>query len=252
MAKNPLGKTLLRNVIRHTDAHNKIQEETEMWKMRGYEVQMSQNKHFPATESTRGGMHCDRDQSEFLSRSRERTEHDDRDARYWTRKLYEFEDKDPDRWGHSGFKELYPEDFESESEHSGTTKKSRSKKSKSAKETSNSKKSSRKKKKKKKKHDEGRRKKTACSSSDSSSDDSSDAKDKKKRTKNQHKKKKSARKKEDSSSGDSDDDKERDRWKHSRKRRKQDSNKDSSPDFRKKRRKNWEAAGEDGSDACRD
>uniref|UniRef100_A0A3Q3N5R4 NKAP domain containing 1 n=1 Tax=Labrus bergylta TaxID=56723 RepID=A0A3Q3N5R4_9LABR len=54
MAKQPLGKTLLRNVIRHTDAHNKIQEEMEMWKMDA------------------GG-------------SGERaSEHDDRDARYWT------------------------------------------------------------------------------------------------------------------------------------------------------------------------
>lgn len=42
-------------------------------------------------------MYCDRDQSRDLSQSRV-SEHDDRDARHWTRKLYEFESKDPDRY----------------------------------------------------------------------------------------------------------------------------------------------------------
>jgi len=35
-----LGKVLLRNVIRNTDAHNKIQEESDMWKIRELEKQM--------------------------------------------------------------------------------------------------------------------------------------------------------------------------------------------------------------------
>lgn len=46
-------------------------------------------------------MHCDRipDESRDQSRSRERvSDHDDREARYWTRKLYEFEANDPDRY----------------------------------------------------------------------------------------------------------------------------------------------------------
>lgn len=32
-------------------------------------------------------------------------------SNYWNRKLMEIEEKDPDRWGHSGYKELYPEEF---------------------------------------------------------------------------------------------------------------------------------------------
>lgn len=40
MSRVPLGKVLLRNVIRHTDAHNKIQEESDMWKIRELEKQM--------------------------------------------------------------------------------------------------------------------------------------------------------------------------------------------------------------------
>lgn len=46
-------------------------------------------------------MHCDRvsDQRRDFNRSREHaSEHDDREARYWTRKLYEFESNDPDRY----------------------------------------------------------------------------------------------------------------------------------------------------------
>ncbi|XP_031729455.1 uncharacterized protein NKAPD1 [Anarrhichthys ocellatus] len=238
MSKQPLGKTLLRNVIRHTDAHNKIQEETEMWKMRGWEV----HKHLPDTKNARGQMHCDRvsDQPRDLSRSRERvSEHDDRDARYWSRKLYEFKASDPDRWGHSGFKELYPEEFESDSEKSRSTRKvgrHKMKKSKSDMEASlskRSKKSSRKKKKKKKKEEEEKRKKEECSSSDSSSDDSSATKDKqqRKKTKSRHKNKKTERNRgrdDDGSSGDSDGEEERERRTHRRKKRKQDSHKDSN------------------------
>ncbi|KAK2847429.1 hypothetical protein Q5P01_010428 [Channa striata] len=258
MSKQPMGKTLLRNVIRHTDAHNKIQEEMEMWKMRDWEIQMSHHKHLTDTECVRGRMHCDRvsDQPRGLSQSRERvSEHDNREARYWTRKLYEFEAGDPDRWGHSGFKELYPDEFESDSEKNRSTKKIgryKTKKSKSATLSKPSKKSSRRKKKKKKKKDEEKRKKAKCCSSDDSSEDSSPAKDKprRKRTKSRHKNKKSERtrgREEDSSSGDSDDEGEGGRL--SRKRRKQDSNKDSDSglDSKKKRRKNWKAAGEESS-----
>ncbi|XP_053176974.1 NKAP domain containing 1 [Scomber japonicus] len=259
MSKQPLGKTLLRNVIRHTDAHNKIQEEMEMWKMRGWEVKGPNHKHSAATECVRGSMHCDRvsDESRDQRRSRERaSEHDDREARYWTRKLYEFEANDPDRWGHSGFKELYPDEFISDSEKNSSSKKMgrhKMKKSKSETSLSKHKKFSQKKKKKKKKKDEGGKRKKDESSS--SSDDSSAAKDKqrRKRTKSRHKNKKASKnrgREEDSSSGDSDDhhNRERERQTHSRKRRKQDSHKDSGLDSKKKRRKNWKAVGEESSD----
>lgn len=258
MAKQPLGKTLLRNVIRHTGAHNKIQEEMEMWKTRGWEVHTSHDKHLPDTKSVRGQMHCDRvsDQPRDLSRSREQrvSEHDDREARYWSRKLYEFKASDPDRWGHSGFKELYPEEFESDSEKSSATRKvgrHKRKKSKSDTEASlskRSKKSSRKKKKKKKKKDEEeKRKKEECSSS---SDDSSATKDKQQREKpkSRHKNKKTKKNRgtdEDSSSGDSNGEEERERRTHRRKKRKHDSHKDSDsgPNSKKKSSKNWKAAG---------
>ncbi|XP_060902649.1 NKAP domain containing 1 [Labrus mixtus] len=257
MAKQPLGKTLLRNVIRHTDAHNKIQEETDMWKMRGWETQMSHHKHLSGAESVRGRLHCERrsDQRRDVGGSGERaSEHDDRDAQYWTRKLYEFEAKDPERWGHSGFKELYPEEFDRDCERNGAKKKNgrhKIKKSESVSEASlskRSKKSSRKKKKKKKKDEEGKRKKAECSSS---SDDSGDEKEKlpKKRAKSRHKNKKTTKKRgrdEDSSSGDSND--EHESRTHKSKKRKRISHKDSDSGlYSKKKRKNWKAAGEECS-----
>ncbi|XP_070762523.1 uncharacterized protein NKAPD1 isoform X1 [Enoplosus armatus] len=254
MSKQPLGKTLLRNVIRHTDAHNKIQEEMEMWKMRDWENQKSHHKHLSDTECVRGRMSRVPNQPRDLSQSRV-SEHDDREARYWSRKLYEFKANDPDRWGHSGFKELYPEEFESDGEKNCATKKigrHKMKRSKSDTEASlskRSKKSSRKKKKKKKKGEEEKRKKAECSSS---SDDSGATKDKqRKRTKSRRKNKKTGKTRgrdEDSTSGDSDDEREQERQTHHRKKRKQDSHKDSGPNSKKKRRKNWRAAGEDSSD----
>ncbi|XP_077422804.1 uncharacterized protein NKAPD1 [Vanacampus margaritifer] len=208
MSKQTLGKTLLRNVIRHTDAHNKIQEESEMWKLRGWEVQMSNNSHMSATKTIRGQMHCDR----LSYQSRAASEHDDREARYWTRKLYDFEDNDPDRWGHSGFKELYPEQFESDSDKSSTAKKE-GHKSKASK----SKRSKKKKKKKKKKEEESKRKRA------DSSDDSN-------RSKSRHKSRKRERKDEDQ---------------RRRKRKNDDSHKHSDS---KKRRRDWKVAGEESTD----
>lgn len=263
MSRQPLGKTLLRNVIRHTDAHNKIQEEMEMWKMRDWEIQTTQHKHLSAAASMRGHMHCDRgsDPSRTIGRSRV-SEHDDREARYWSKQLYEFEAKDPERWGHSGFKELYPEEFISSSDSSDSQKivRTKVKKAKSGKEgrlSRHSKKSSRKKKKKKKKKEEARkRRKAESSSSDSESGDSGTAKDKErqsKRTKSRHKSKKSVKKRRDSDSRSVDSDSERHKKgrEYRAKKRKQDSHKltDSEPESKRKKRKDWRVATEQSSDA---
>ena len=35
-------------------------------------------------------------------------------AKSWNKKLYDYESNIPDRWGHSGYKELYPEEFETD------------------------------------------------------------------------------------------------------------------------------------------
>ncbi|XP_077467117.1 uncharacterized protein NKAPD1 isoform X1 [Stigmatopora argus] len=233
MSRQTIGKTLLRNVIRHTDAHNKIQEETEMWKLRGWEVQKSNHSHVSATgtirykrsfimkcqvaittyslflRDSRGQMHCDR----LSYEPRMSSEHDDREARYWTRKLYEFEDNDPDRWGHSGFKELYPEEFESDSEKSSASKKEHQRRK-----ASKSKRSKKKKRKKKDEEQEAKRKKV------NSNHESNKAK-------SHHKSKKKDRKNED---------------RRGRKRKNDDSNKHSNSS--KKSRKHSRAAGEESTD----
>ncbi|KAM4627095.1 uncharacterized protein NKAPD1 [Polymixia lowei] len=261
MSKVPMGKVLLRNVIRHTDAHNKIQEESEMWKMRDWEKQTSYQKPMPATEFMRGSMHCDRvsnNSREQIPRKDRTSGHDDREARYWSRKLYEFEANDPDRWGHSGFKELYPEEFKSDSEEDGGIKNNGHHKMKTCglgtAVSKRSKKSSRKKKKKKKSKKEEKRRRAEGSSSDGSSDESNDTKCKKRRkgTKSKHKnkKRKTRGREEDSSSEESDDEGDGDRRTHSHKKRKRDSHKgtDSGVDSQKKKRKNWKAPNEENSD----
>ncbi|XP_077162069.1 uncharacterized protein NKAPD1 [Paroedura picta] len=129
MSRVPLGKVLLRNVIRHTDAHNKIQEESEMWKIREMEKQTEevyrgkQKSSLSNSSSSRmrsdgfdeDSQHHDGKVRNFAPVS-VTTEDDLRHARYWNKKLYECEASMPDRWGHSGYKELYPEEFDTDSD----------------------------------------------------------------------------------------------------------------------------------------
>ncbi|KAG8141622.1 hypothetical protein E2320_007209 [Naja naja] len=103
MSRVPLGKVLLRNVIRHTDAHNKIQEESEMWKIREMEKQ-SQEIHWGKQERTllnssssrmrSDGFDEDSQQASWRTRNMPvmavTLEDDLRHARYWNKKLYEY------------------------------------------------------------------------------------------------------------------------------------------------------------------
>ncbi|KAK2099468.1 NKAP Domain Containing 1 [Saguinus oedipus] len=149
MSRIPLGKVLLRNVIRHTDAHNKdrsneimeedleikyvhvlwIQEESDMWKIRELEKQMedayrgTKRKMLPSSSS----LFHDRMRSDGFDEESQRDywrpkneisgtlEDDFLKAKSWNKKLYDYEANMPDRWGHSGYKELYPEEFETDS-----------------------------------------------------------------------------------------------------------------------------------------
>ncbi|CAL8334924.1 unnamed protein product [Boreogadus saida] len=257
------GKFLLRNVLRHTDAHNKIQEEKEMWKMRGSQTQTPE---VSTREAQRGNMHCDRVSDCPKSRP---SEQDDQAARYWSRKLYEFEANDPDRWGHSGFKELYPEEFSSDSE--GEDADHRTKKTKrelSVSKRSKKSKEKKKKKKKKKKEDEdekeeeeGKRKKADVSSS--SETQSARSKERRKSGKSKHHKGKRRRRSRsrrrdtgESSSQGMGEELDRERRTRCGKKRKHDANRDtdSGPDgARKKRgggsgRKDWKEPAEGNSD----
>ncbi|XP_037265994.1 uncharacterized protein NKAPD1 [Falco rusticolus] len=128
MSRVPVGKVLLRNVIRHTGAHNKIQEETEMWKIREWEKQTEetywkrQSRMLSDTSSSRmrsDGFDEEGHRADWKTRNSQfldLVEDDLLRARSWNKKLYECEANMPDRWGHSGYKELYPEEFDTDSD----------------------------------------------------------------------------------------------------------------------------------------
>ncbi|XP_029429450.1 LOW QUALITY PROTEIN: uncharacterized protein NKAPD1 [Rhinatrema bivittatum] len=155
MSRVPLGKVLLRNVIRQTDAHNKIQEESEMWKIRELEKQTEETystkrrasspnvarwdhsgyrELYPEEFNTGksrmrsdgfddDGSHREDRRVETLGQTAEALEQDLRKAQYWNRRIYECEASIPDRWGHSGYKELYPEEFDTDSDGQGRDEK---------------------------------------------------------------------------------------------------------------------------------
>ncbi|EHB08827.1 hypothetical protein GW7_12279 [Heterocephalus glaber] len=118
----PLGKVLLRNVIWHTDAHNKIQEESDMWKIREIEKQMddtypeTKRKMLPSSSSQMRSNGFDEESQRECWRPKTEIsgtlEDDFLKAKSWNKKLYDYEANMPERWGHSGYKELYPEEFE--------------------------------------------------------------------------------------------------------------------------------------------
>uniref|UniRef100_A0A8C1T7S3 Zgc:162339 n=1 Tax=Cyprinus carpio TaxID=7962 RepID=A0A8C1T7S3_CYPCA len=251
MSKVSMGKVLLRNVIRHTDAHNKIQEESEMWKLRDLERQAT--SHFP---KQRGRMHCDRylDDSEGSMRERlgdrrdEVSERDEREARYWTQKLYEFEANDPDRWGHSGFKELYPEEFYPDGGKDCSNSKHKRKKHKHKLDTDiekSSKKSSKKKKKEKK------RRKNAASGSETFSDEEDTVRRKRRRKGGKSKRRKKEHKNKDrTEDGDTEDSHSDTRTRTHRKRDCPET--DTLTEPLRKKRKNWKVANEERSEESSD
>ncbi|GAB1604672.1 uncharacterized protein NKAPD1-like [Argonauta hians] len=131
------AKTLLQNVIRHTDTHNRIVEEAEMWRQKEKKSQLSkkdkergdkdkEEKDKKSTdvffEDTRKSfLYDNRVRDDSMSYRRYRAHMDDEPtpssttrSTYYTRQLQRAEENDPGRWGHSGYKELYPEEFRSD------------------------------------------------------------------------------------------------------------------------------------------
>ncbi|KAJ8280628.1 hypothetical protein GJAV_G00057060 [Gymnothorax javanicus] len=259
MSQIPMGKVLIRNIIRHTDAHNKILEESEMWKQRdlekqAYSGQVMSHKRKPAN-MYRGHMHCDRILDETPVSARDRVE--DREARYLTRKLYEFEASDPNRWGHSGFKELYPEDFESEESSDGENLRLRRKRGKASlgsERHKHSKKSSHKKKKKKEKKKRKEQEEKEEEGRGSSSSERSESERRKQRRKSGKSKHKSRRKKEREREREEESGSEGggDRRQHrQRKRRRKPASEDecrAQDEPLRKRRKDWKVANEENSE----
>ncbi|XP_036921477.1 uncharacterized protein NKAPD1 isoform X1 [Sturnira hondurensis] len=210
MSRVPLGKVLLRNVIRHTDAHNKIQEESDMWKIRELEKQMedayrgTKRKMLPSSSSRMRSDGFDEESQRDNWRPRNEIsgalEDDFLKAKSWNKKLYDYEANMPDRWGHSGYKELYPEEFETDSDQQDITNgKKRSPQVKSSTHESHkhkkSKKSHKKKQKKKSRKKQKKSKKEATDIMADSSNEFSEETGASGTRKQPHKRKKKSRKK---------------------------------------------------------
>ncbi|XP_075460550.1 uncharacterized protein NKAPD1 [Ascaphus truei] len=308
MSRVPLGKVLLRNVIRHTGAHNKIQEESEMWKVR--ELEKHTDVVFGPKRRRTSLEHNKWDHSgykelypeEFNSdKSRMRSDGFDADGnreavreeaaaavtlredalsvRAWNKKFYECEASIPDRWGHSGYKELYPEEFDTGSDREGkgkandgdkprrkTKKEQESHKRKRSKRTrkkKQKKRSHKKLKKRKKEQEESMETSSECDSSNDSADKPRKSKHKKKTRKKMVRKKPSSSGQESSSSSDemssSEEPKNEERkGRRTKKPRKKQqhhrskSKKGTEIEERKRRRKNWKVAKDEGSDNSSD
>ncbi|XP_008063770.1 uncharacterized protein C11orf57 homolog isoform X2 [Carlito syrichta] len=212
MSRVPLGKVLLRNVIRHTDAHNKIQEESDMWKIRELEKQMedayqgTKRKMLPSSSSQMRSDGFDEESQRDYWRPKNEIsgtlEDDFLKAKSWNKKLYDCEANIPDRWGHSGYKELYPEEFETDSDQQEITngEKTSPQAKSSTHESRKHKKSKKSHKKKQKKRSHKKQKKSKKEATDVTADSSSEFSEEigapsTKKRKQSHKHRKKSRKK---------------------------------------------------------
>jgi hypothetical protein len=124
------GKRLLKSMLAQTGSLNRMQEQREMWRLR----ELEKSAHWrdfrvrePRAMIARGRLLSDTLSSppptSHPSHRRQTSPEDhahhetrgvrDSDEGYWTRRLLKQEENDPGRWGHSGYRELYAEDFAS-------------------------------------------------------------------------------------------------------------------------------------------
>ncbi|XP_043220526.1 serine/arginine-rich splicing factor 4-like [Amphibalanus amphitrite] len=115
MGRKPRAtRTHLRRSIQSSQFHNRRLEEDQMWASRARERERRRSPP-PGTRGlrmdqrrleSRPRREADRRRPELDSAMR-RARRDGQQSMYWTKKLLDFEERDPDRWGHSGFRELY-------------------------------------------------------------------------------------------------------------------------------------------------
>ncbi|XP_041427333.1 uncharacterized protein NKAPD1 isoform X2 [Xenopus laevis] len=196
--------------------------------------------------------------------------------RAWNKKYSECEANIPDRWGHSGYKELYPEEFDTDSGEEKTSKRKtngqekarrREQKEQESHKRKRSKKTHKKKQKKRSHKKLKKRKKERDESTETSSDSDSsdDSEEKQKKSKRKKKLRKKAQRKKPSSSGqdsdsssdemsstedaESEEHKRRQTKRHRRKEYHRSKPKDVDKVERKSRRTNWKVAKDEGPES---
>ncbi|XP_060568488.1 uncharacterized protein NKAPD1-like [Ruditapes philippinarum] len=177
-----VSKTLIKNVIRHTDSHNKVVEESEMWRQREKELGRKESPGSSYSFLKDRGV----DMRYEFPTSRDRRAHMDEEPRstYWMKELYKAEEADNNRWGHSGYKEMYPEHFSRSNSSSSSEDRRKDEKHRD-----------RHRKSKKVKRKKSRKREHSESDTDSESEDERDRKKRKKKHKSKEKKKKRKHKK---------------------------------------------------------
>lgn len=112
-----IDKTLLNNHLKHYSVHNRLKEENEMWekhnspaqsKVQGLQSTSSKRKQ-AAKRPKIGGMYADREPGGDVKTTKFKEIPDDAPSSIGsaTQELLDYEESMPDRWGHSGFKEVY-------------------------------------------------------------------------------------------------------------------------------------------------
>ncbi|OTF80819.1 hypothetical protein BLA29_009796 [Euroglyphus maynei] len=140
--------------VSKADFQNRRKEEELMWKARQNFINVNGKRKFNEIDDRRSSDEQNYDDQQ-QSGSKSKTKPNNK----WMKKLMNVESKQPERWGHDGYKELYPEEFSSSSDdeslnvkNSKKPKKSKKKKAKileKSKKKKRKRKSSRKKKKNK-------------------------------------------------------------------------------------------------------
>lgn len=185
------AKALLANTIKSVDYVNRVHEERLMWDAKR-QLDVTRQERKPRG---RGPFHYRRDEatsSDRSSRDRERQAESDssKGKNYYLKKLVEAEERDPTRWGHAGFKELYPEEFNDKRGAKDSSDESATRKS-----SSRSVSPDRSRRKRKRRRDSSSESLSSSTSSTSTSEEERRKRKKKKRRKHKHKKSKSKKSK---------------------------------------------------------
>ncbi|KAI1291744.1 hypothetical protein HDE_07390 [Halotydeus destructor] len=104
------GKDLLANTIRNVTYENRVHEERLMWEVKD----SSQNSR---DAKAKHSLLSDRERSSSSRSShRHQVPRDEKsESNYYLKKLVTAQEQDKGRWGHSGYKELYPDQFKTSS-----------------------------------------------------------------------------------------------------------------------------------------